>query len=216
MGEAGGTRYTNVAIALHWAIAALILFNLVTGLTFQYMSEGTEQALVPFHISSGITVLALTIVRIAWRLTHRPPPMLPMAAWEKGLAHTVHFLLYLAMIALPMTGWAMISAHSSAPPAPVPGAPPGTAVPVPKPHQTLIWGVVPLPKLAPIAKLGDGPGGEARLKEAHETFETRHYYGGLVLLALFLLHVAGALKHQFVDRRRELGRMGVGRAEPAA
>ncbi len=208
VGDAGTVRYTNVAILLHWAIAALILFNLTTGLTFEYMSEGLEDALVPFHISSGISVLALTIVRIGWRLTHRPPPLLPMAAWERGLAHAIHFLLYLAMIALPMTGWAMISAHVSPPP-PVQGAP------APPPHRPLIWGVLPLPKLAPIAKLGEGPGGETRLKETHETFETRHYYGGLVLLALFLLHVAGALKHQFVDRRREFGRMGVGRAETA-
>ena len=210
-----GLRYTNVAILLHWAIAALILFNLATGLSFAYVPDAVADALVPIHISSGITVLALTLVRIAWRLTHRPPPLLPMARWERALAGTNHVLLYIAMIALPMTGWAMISAHPSAPPAPVPGAPAGTAAPNPTPHQTLIWGMLPLPKLAPIAKLGEGPGGEARLHETHEAFEARHYYGGLALLALFLLHVTGALKHQFVDRRRELGRMGVGRTEAA-
>ncbi len=214
-------RYTNVAIWLHWAIAALILFNLATGLSFDLIPRAARGALIPFHISSGITVLALTIVRIAWRLTHRPPPMLPMAAWEKGLARVVHFLLYVAMLGMPLTGWALISAHGSPPSAagtaaPLPGDRPPGAMPLPKPGgPTLIWGVIPLPKLAPIVHLGDGPDGAAKLHEAHEMFEARHGTGGWILLGLWILHVAGALKHQFVDRRRELARMGVGEAEPA-
>ena len=208
-----GLRYTSVAIVLHWAIAALIIFNLATGLTFDFMSRATLLALVPFHISSGITVLALTVIRILWRLTHRPPPMLPMPAWQKVLANTVYLLFYLAMIAAPMTGWALISAQAdkaqaAAGPPPAPGA-------QPKPHRTMIWGVVPLPKLAPIVHQGEGPGGEAKLKEVHETLEARHGTIGWILLGLLVLHVAGALKHQLVDRRRELARMGVGRPELA-
>ena len=194
-------RYTDVAIWLHWAIAAFIVFNLACGLLFDAMPKGLRGAIIPLHISAGITVLALTIVRIAWRLTHRPPPMLPMAGWEKGLAHTVHFCLYLAMLGMPLTGWAMISAHPAPPP--------------PARNSIMVWGVIPLPKLAPIVHLGDGPDGAAQLHEAHETFEGRHGTGGWVLLGLFLLHVAGALKHQFVDRRRELARMGVGVPEGA-
>lgn len=198
------TRYTAVAMWLHWTIATFILFNLATGLLFDSMAKGVRGALIPLHISSGITVLALTVLRIAWRLTHRPPPMLPIAGWEKGVAHVVHFCLYLAMLGMPLTGWAMLSAHSAPPP--VAG--------MPRP-QTKIWGIIPLPKLAPIVRLGDGPDGPARLQEAHETFEARHGTGGWILLGLFLLHIAGALKHQFVDRRREFARMGVGVPEAA-
>lgn len=210
-----GLRYTNVAILLHWLIAAFLLFNLATGLTFELMSQGLFRAIIPVHISSGITVLALTLVRIVWRLTHRPPPMLPMAAWEKGLAHLVHFLFYLGMIAAPMTGWALVSAHSSKPAAAPPAAPGTAPATAPKPRQTMVWGVIPLPKIAPIARLGDGPDGEAKIKEAHETFEARHGLIGWILLGLLVLHVGGALKHQLVDRRRELARMGLGRAQPA-
>lgn len=194
-------RYTTVAILLHWAIAALILFNLATGLTFESMSEGTFRTLVPIHISSGITILALTAVRIAWRLTHRPPPMVAMPAWQKLLAKTVYLLFYVGMVAAPLTGWALVSAHADAP---------GTA-----PHRTMVWGMVPLPKLAPIVRIGEQPDGAAKLKDAHEMFESRHGTIGWILLGLLVLHVSGALKHQLIDRRRELARMGIGRAEPA-
>ena len=209
----GRQRYTTVAIWLHWLIAACILFNLATGLTFEYMSQGLFRTIIPIHISSGITVLALTVIRILWRLTHRPPPMLPMAGWEKGLAHAVHFLLYLGMLAAPLTGWALVSAHSDKPPAVAKPVAPGVA-PAPKPRQTMIWGVIPLPKIAPIVRIGDQPDGAAKLKEAHEMFEERHGLLGWILLGLFVLHVAGALKHQLVDRRRELARMGLGTPEP--
>ncbi|WP_174274837.1 cytochrome b, partial [Sphingomonas bacterium] len=115
--EAGPlSRYTGVAIALHWAIAAFILFNLVTGLWLDSMPRGT----IAIHISSGISVLILTVARIVWRLTHKPPPYpSDMPAWERGLAHLVHFCLYAAMLIMPLSGWAMISAN---PPAGSPGA----------------------------------------------------------------------------------------------
>jgi len=118
-------RYTNVAIILHWTIALLILFNLVTG----FFHDFVPKAVFAFHISSGVTILALTIVRIAWRLTHKPPPYLPMRTWEKQLANIVHFLLYCAMLASPLTGWAMISAHADKPPA-------AAAIETPLPSRT--------------------------------------------------------------------------------
>ena len=202
-----GLRYGNVAIVLHWTIAGFILFNLATGLTFDLMARPVRGAIIPIHISSGITVLVLTIVRIGWRLTHRPPPYLPMARWERVGAKAVHVCLYLAMLGLPLTGWAMISAHNDPPPRARAGA---TAPPRPR-GPTLIWGVVPLPKIAPIARIGEGPDGDVKIAEAHEQFEGRHGTGGWILLALVLLHVAGALKHQLIDKERELARMGIGR-----
>jgi len=208
-------RYTNVAIILHWAIALLILFNLVTGLFHDFV----PRAVFAFHISSGVTILILTIIRIGWRLTHKPPPYLPMAAWEKWLAKIVHFLLYCAMLVSPLTGWAMISAHSNKPPAAAAMADTAPQPGPPRPRRTMIWGLFPLPKLAPIVRIADQPDGEAKIKEAHELFEERHEIAGLAFLALLILHLSGALKHQLIDRQRELGRMGIGRApaqwEPA-
>ncbi|WP_240320712.1 cytochrome b [Sphingomonas crusticola] len=210
--EVGRIGYSSGAIFLHWAIAILILFNLFSG----FFHDAVPKAVFAFHISSGITILVLTIIRIGWRLTHKPPPFLPMAPWERGLAHVVHFSLYLVMLAAPLTGWAMISAHADKPTAaamvtdaaPQPG-------PSPKRRQTMIWGLIPLPKLAPIVHIADQPDGEAKIKEAHELFEERHETIGWIFIGLLILHIAGALKHQLIDRRRELARMGIGKA-PAA
>lgn len=228
-------RYTRVAILLHWAIAALILYNLASGLLQPLLPRG----FFVFHISSGITILVLSLFRVVWRLTHRPPPLVPMAPWERGLAHVVHFLLYAAMLVLPFSGWAMISASPPAgsagaewarahpahghPPVPaIRPATPGAGRPAgqdmsggqpPRPHgPTMIWGVVKLPLIAPVNRIGALPDGVPRQRELHERIETFHGIGGWIMLALLILHTGGALKHQFVDRRRELGRMGIGRA----
>jgi cytochrome b561 len=233
-GAAGRLRYTNVAILLHWAIAALILYNLVSGLLRPVLPRGFFM----FHISSGITILALTIVRIGWRLTHRRPDYLPMAAWERKLAHLVHFLLYVAMLLLPFSGWALVSANPPAgspgaayaeahrpppPPSPAggkdmraPGGPAGVGKgggqPPRKRGPTMVWGLFKLPLIKPVNEIGRTPEGVPQQHALHERIETFHMIGGWVMLALFLLHVAGALKHQFVDRERELARMGIGRA----
>ena len=206
-------RYSKVAIILHWTIAILVLHNLVTGFFHDVLPRSWFQ----FHISSGVTILILTVIRIGWRLTHKPPPFLPMAKWEKWLANIVHFLLYFAMLASPLTGWAMISAHVDKP-APVEQAAgaqtpvAGAAVPR-KPHKTMVWGLFELPKLSPIVHIADQPDGAAKIKEAHELFEERHETMGLIFLGLLILHLAGALKHQFIDKERELARMGLGKAE---
>lgn len=215
---AADRRYTRVAIALHWLIAVAILYNLASGLLGEYLPDG----FFVFHISSGITILVLSVVRVIWRLTHRPPPMLPMAAWEKGLAHAVHFLLYAAMLIVPFSGWAMISAN---PPLGSPGADyalaqrtaRAAAAGEPAPHPrgpTMVWGVIPLPPIGPISEIGRTPDRVAEQHDLHERIETFHLYGGWLMLGLFLLHVAGALKHQLVDRERELARMGLGSPDP--
>jgi cytochrome b561 len=66
--------------------------------------------LVAYHKWIGVTVLALALIRLLWRLTHRPPADLPMPAWQKAAAHAAHWLLYLLMIATPLAGWAYSSA----------------------------------------------------------------------------------------------------------
>jgi len=227
-------RYSNVAIFLHWAIAALILYNLTSGLLRPVLPRG----FFALHVSSGITILALTVVRVLWRLTHRPPPFLPMAQWKRGMAHLTHFLLYAAMLALPLSGWAMVSAsppagspgagwamaHRPPPPPPSPTGKPDTRSPggpagegkgggmAPRARgPIMVWGLFPLPMIGPINELGRTPEGVPGQREVHERIETVHLIGGWVMLALLLLHVAGALKHQLVDRRRELARMGLGR-----
>lgn len=211
------SRYTNGAIVLHWAIAVLILFNLATG----FFHHSVPRLAMVIHVSSGVTVLILSVVRIAWRLMHRPPPFAStMPAWERVLAHLVHFLLYVAMIALPLTGWAMISAN---PPPGSAGAvaaeaaraaaqPPGTPAP-PKRQPPMFWFAVKLPLIKPLQEMGRNPEGLPAQKAKHRQLGELHELGGWILLALLVLHVAGALKHQLIDRQREFARMGIGDPE---
>jgi len=185
-----GLRYTRVAIVLHWIIAALILSNIGIGFVMEGLSQPLKAAALSFHFSSGITVLGLTMLRVTWRLSHRPPPFAAeLSPWERAAAHIVHGLLYLLMLGMPLVGWSIISAH--------PPRPQGAAT---------IWGLLRLPAIAPISNLGDGA-----QKAAHGLFVDVHDAGAWILTGLLVLHVAGALKHQWVDRRGGLARMGIGR-----
>jgi cytochrome b561 len=106
--EAG--RYSRVAILLHWVIAALILVNLYLGLFHEDMSKPVRATMMFYHKSIGLTVLALTLVRLAWRLAHRPPPYdAALKRWEIGLARVTHWTFYVLLIALPLTGWLLVS-----------------------------------------------------------------------------------------------------------
>ncbi len=183
-------RYTTVAILLHWAIAALILLNIGVGFVMEGLAPPLKAVVVPFHFSCGITVLALTALRVLWRLTHRPPPLPPgMSPWERAAAHAAHGILYVLMIAMPLIGWSIISAH--------PPRAEGAA---------RIWGILRLPAISPISHLGD-----AAQKAAHGLFVEAHTVGGWILVGVLALHVAGAMKHQWFDDRPELARMGIGR-----
>jgi cytochrome b561 len=103
-----GDRYSRGAIAFHWIIAALVLFNLWLGLFHERLPR--DWKVMPVHKSVGITVLALTLGRIAWRLAHKPPHFPDaMPALEKRMAKSVHFLLYALLLIMPLTGWLMSS-----------------------------------------------------------------------------------------------------------
>jgi cytochrome b561 len=75
----------------------------------------------------------------------------------------------------------------------------------------MVWGVAPLPLLSQISAIGRTSQGVPAQRELRARIATFHRFGGWVMLALLLLHVAGALKHQWVDRQRALARMGIGR-----
>lgn len=101
-------RYSTVAIWLHWTIALLVIVNLAVGIL-----HDPFPALRPWmgaHKAIGITVLVLTLGRIAWRLSHpAPPPPADLPTAEKGAAHATHFLFYALLLAMPLTGWMMVS-----------------------------------------------------------------------------------------------------------
>lgn len=99
-----GDRYSAGAIAFHWGIAALVLVNLFIGLFHESLLEGIRT--MPLHKATGVTVLVLSLGRLAWRLAHRPPHFPDhMPGWEKAAAKAVHWIFYALMIALPLSGW---------------------------------------------------------------------------------------------------------------
>lgn len=183
-----GQRYTGVAIALHWLIALLILTNLYLGWRMGFEKGMAQFTTFQLHKSVGISVLAFSLVRLAWRLSHRPPPYpADQAPWEKRTAHAVHWTFYLLMIAMPLTGWIIVSAS-------------------PLNIPTLLFKTIPFPHLGFVHDLpiATRKGIEANIGLTHVVLA----YGFAALIAL---HVAAAWKHQLIDRDGELFRMLPGR-----
>lgn len=187
MSAAAKDRYTSVAIALHWLIALMVIGQLAGGFIMHDLPK--EQADLKFqlfqlHKSFGISVLLLTLIRLGWRLTHKPPALPEkMAGWERFLARGAHVGFYVLLIALPLVGWAVVSSS-----------------PLADSVQTYLFGVVHWPHL-PFFE-----GVENRKEFSHEIAEI-HEYLAFAMIALIGLHVAAALKHQIIDRDAVLGHM---------
>ncbi|PKU26459.1 cytochrome b [Telmatospirillum siberiense] len=106
-------RYTATARALHWAMAAIIIVAWAIGYyanTLVYGVDAGKGATITLHKSIATLTLFLVVIRIVWRIFHRPPELSGMGALMKKAAHAGHFLLYVAMLTLPLSGWAYSSA----------------------------------------------------------------------------------------------------------
>jgi cytochrome b561 len=175
-----GGRYSAVSIVLHWTLAALIVTQIFVGGWFEDLDGGPEKReAFALHLSFGVTILALSLVRLFWRLANPAPPLPDhMARWEKLLARTTHVLFYVFMIGMPVTGWLTISAGG------------GSGRPLE------LWGTIPWFRIPGVPE------------DAHDFFEDAHT--GLLLKSFWFilaLHVAGALKHHFIQRDEVLWRM---------
>jgi cytochrome b561 len=178
-------RYTRTAMLFHWLVAIGVLTNIALAWTWPLVADEKVRPMIDFHKSVGITLLGLTIMRLLWRATHRPPAM-PMGykAWEVRAAHIVHWMLYFVLFAMPLTGWIMDSAYKD-------------AVTHPMPYFGLfIW-----PRIGFIMHLPP----DTR-EQVHTLFGDAHEWIAKLVYVLFVLHVAGALKHQ-LEGHRELQRM---------
>ena len=107
------TRWGSVAQLLHWAIVILIIVQFVLGYRAHWATGLKKLSTVIPHKSWGITILALAVIRLVWRLAN-PTPLLPndLKPWERAAAHVSHYGLYILLFALPLTGWIASSAHS--------------------------------------------------------------------------------------------------------
>lgn len=195
-------RYTAVAIVLHWAIAAAILFNLPLGF---WMHEQAEDGATPavfaafqLHKSIGLTVLALSLLRLGWRLANPPPPFPPhMPEWERIAARAVHWGFYVLTIALPLSGWVFVSAgwslHEDR----------SLATP------TRWFGLIEVAPLFGLPQASEG----VREAIAEAAFEAHELFAWAAI-GLAVVHVAAALKHHFFDRDAVLAQMLPGLRAP--
>ena len=177
-------KYTKPAVILHWAIAVGIFFN--AGKMIFTDDHDRTRDMINLHKSIGLTILGLFILRVLWRAANKPPALpTTYKPWESKLSHAVHYLLYTLVFAIPLAGWLMDSAYKDAAKHPL------------VLFNTIPWFRIPgITSLEPAAKL-----------QVHDFFEGAHGLLTWVLIAILVLHVGGALKHQFLDKEKELQRM---------
>lgn len=196
-------RYTSVAIVLHWAIAFAILLMLPLGFWMHGEAEDGNTSTAVFnayqlHKSVGFTILALSLVRLGWRLAN-PPPALPphMPGWERLIAKATHWAFYALMIALPLSGWLFVSAgwsiHDDAP----------LAVP------TRWFNLFGIPHLFGL----DQASHEVREDVADLAFNA-HALLVYAMIGLAVAHIGAALKHHVFDRDAVLAHMVPGLRAP--
>jgi cytochrome b561 len=180
-------RYSSVAIALHWLIAVLIIINVGLAWYGEDLQGMEKIGVMQWHKTLGISILLFSLIRLGWRLTHRPPALSPhLKAWERWLAHIVHWGFYVLMIGLPLSGWIMVSAS-----------------PLIRVYPINMFGLFHWPEISYLADLP-----RADMRAWHETFEQVHgLMAKAIVYVLIPLHVLGALKHQFLDKDNELARM---------
>ncbi len=173
-------RYGLVAIALHWVLAVAIVTAFVVGLTLEDMPlSPAKLKLINWHKWAGVAILALPVARLLWRLTHRPPALPePIARSMPGWQMAAFHGTHHLMYLLFFAVPLLGWAYSSAKGFPI------------------VWfGVLPLPDLV------------AKNEALADVLKPAHALAAWGLLGLVGLHVAAALKHQFIDKDGLLERM---------
>ncbi len=171
------TKYSKVAILFHWLIAILVIANFVLASIAEDLPREAQGALMAPHKALGVSILFLSVLRLFWRIGHKPPPLPEsIAGWQAGLGKFVHLLFYFLIIAVPLSGWLMASAHPKAPPVDFFG---------------MFDVTMPVGKDEGLAGIGH---------EVHEILTKP-------LFILILLHILGAIKHQFADKLPFIQRM---------
>jgi len=120
--------YNGIAKTLHWLVFVLMSGAFTVGF---YMDDlplsPTKLQLLSWHKWCGVTIFVLVLLRLCWRLLNPPPPLLtPMPPWQRRASEAIHRVLYVLMMAMPLSGWLMSSA---------------------KGVQTVWFGLLPLPNL---------------------------------------------------------------------
>jgi cytochrome b561 len=174
------SRYTTTAIALHWLLGVALVGVFGFGLYMADLPFSPQRLkLFNWHKWAGMTILILSVVRLAWRLTHRPPALLSevlraMPAWQTFALGATHVAMYALFFLVPLIGWAYSSADG---------------------FPIVLFGAIPLPDFV-------GPD-----KALAHLIKPWHQISAFTLAGLVALHVAAALKHQFIDHDGLIYRM---------
>ncbi len=173
------TRYGWAAIVLHWLIAAIFIGQFVLG--FVMMRESSQRTafeLIQLHKSLGFLLLGLVILRIAWRLGNAVPALpRSVGPLERRVAPLVHFALYVFQLALPLSGWALVSV---------------SMLEIPSvPFNLFVMPDLPLAESDP----------------AESFWTSAHWYLAYAGIGLVALHIAAALRHHFWLKDTVLTRM---------
>ena len=176
------TRYGGVTKSFHWLTALLILTLIPLGLIANWLPYETDAQLAQkawlfsLHKTLGVTAFFVAALRILWALSQPKPGLLNAdKPAESFAAELVHWLLYAALVIVPLSGWISHAAAQGFAP---------------------IWW--PLGQNLPLVPKSTG---------VEHVFGSLHWFATKVLALSIFLHIAGALKHHFVDRDATLRRM---------
>ena len=179
----GPQRYSGFAVAVHWLTAAMIVLTLLVALWLEQRTGAQRGALVRLHKSIGLTIFFVSFIRVFSLTVLRPPLALELKPWERRAAGLTHTALYVLLLLIPLTGWAMISADGGG-------------------RKTFWFGLLYWPKIRWLADLADPT--RSRL---HDFLGELHLALGLAILVLIVIHVAAVAKHERIDRYAQLRRM---------
>jgi len=172
--------YSLMAVLLHWLLGAALVAMLAVGYYMEDLPVSPERLkLFNWHKWAGICILTLSLLRLVWRLTHRPPPLpadiqQDMPAWQHHAHYLTQYTMYGLFFIVPLFGWAYSSASG---------------------FPVVVFGLVPLPDFVPVGQ------------DLAELIKPWHEGTAMALAVLILLHVAAALKHQWWDKHALLRRM---------
>jgi len=165
-----GPQYTNVARLLHWIMAILVLAMIAAG--FLMVQDGLgrslQNALFIFHKNTGVLVLALVLLRLAYRAM-QPPPPLPASVppWQARAAGASHLALYTLLVVMPVAGYIRVKAGG---------------------FPIEVLDALGVPSLVP------------RSEALADLAKAVHYYAGIVIAAIVIVHISAALYHGLIRR----------------
>jgi len=171
------TKYSGLAMLLHWLIAVLVIVQWQVAVAAEAAPDKEAAGqIMGNHFALGVVIFLVVALRLVWRqVSPPPPPLASHAPWERIFARIVHLTFYALLLVMPLAGWIAMSTFG---------------------ETISVWGLFELPAL-PVPQnptLG-------------ETIFELHGAAGIALLVLAAIHALAALKHAFVDKDGTLYRM---------